>query len=154
LGHEESNRSRLAPALPAEWHGERRGHPSRAPSGSLRSPLTGPGRAAGKHSADKREGQALVRRHGRGHTAVMDAEARNQYLRELREEHCLARKAVKSRLLDEAVKRTGLARKVVIRKVAHRGPHPWLPLAAIMCRHERQYLLQERLRLVPVRAPP
>jgi len=39
-------------------------------------------------------------------------------LRELREEYCLARKAVKSRLLDEAVKRTGLARKVVIRKLA------------------------------------
>jgi hypothetical protein len=48
----------------------------------------------------------------------MDAEARNQYLRELREEYCLARKAVKSQLLDEAVKRTGLARKVVIRKLA------------------------------------
>jgi hypothetical protein len=48
----------------------------------------------------------------------MDAEARNQYLRELREEYCLARKAVKSQLLDEAVKRTGLARKVIIRKLA------------------------------------
>jgi hypothetical protein len=118
LGHEESNRSRVAPALPAERHGERRGHPSRVPSGSLRSPLTGPGRAAGKHSADKREGQALVRPHGRGHTAVMDAEARNQYLRDLREEYCLAPKSVKSRLLDEAAKRTGLARKVIIRKLA------------------------------------
>jgi hypothetical protein len=48
----------------------------------------------------------------------MDAEARNQYLRELREEYCLARKALKSQLLDEAVKRTGLARKVIIRKLA------------------------------------
>jgi hypothetical protein len=33
----------------------------------------------------------------------MDAEARNQYLRELREEYCLARKAVKSRLLLEQI---------------------------------------------------
>jgi len=48
----------------------------------------------------------------------MDAEARNQHLRELREEYALAAKAVKSRLLDEAVKRTGLARKVIIRKLA------------------------------------
>jgi hypothetical protein len=48
----------------------------------------------------------------------MDAEARNQYLRELREEYVLAAKATKSRLLDEAVKRTGLARKVIIRKLA------------------------------------
>ena len=102
LGHEESNRSRMAPALPAERHGERRGHPSRVPTGSLRSPLTGPGRAAGKHSADKREWQALVRPHGRGHTAVLDAEIRNQYLRDLREEYCLGPKSVKSRLLDEA----------------------------------------------------
>jgi hypothetical protein len=48
----------------------------------------------------------------------MDAEARNQYLRELREEYVLAPKALKSQLLDEAVKRTGLARKVIIRKLA------------------------------------
>jgi hypothetical protein len=48
----------------------------------------------------------------------MDAEARNQYLRDLREEYCLAPKSVKSRLLDEAAKRTGLARKVIIRKLA------------------------------------
>jgi hypothetical protein len=33
----------------------------------------------------------------------MDAEARNQYLRELREEYCLAPKAVKSRLLLEQI---------------------------------------------------
>jgi len=48
----------------------------------------------------------------------MDAEARNQYLRDLREEYCLAPKSVKSRLLDEAAKRTGLARKVIIGKLA------------------------------------
>jgi hypothetical protein len=41
-----------------------------------------------------------------------------KYLRELREEYGLARKALKSQLLDEAVKRTGLARKVIIRKLA------------------------------------
>jgi hypothetical protein len=40
-------------------------------------------------------------------------------LRELREEYGLARKATKSRLLDEAAKRTGLSRKVIIRKLAH-----------------------------------
>jgi hypothetical protein len=39
----------------------------------------------------------------------MDAEARNQCLRELHEKYGLAPKAVKSQLLDEAVKRTGLA---------------------------------------------
>jgi hypothetical protein len=49
----------------------------------------------------------------------MDAEARNQYLRDLREEYCLAPKSTKSRVLDEAAKRTGLARKVIIRKLAH-----------------------------------
>jgi hypothetical protein len=49
----------------------------------------------------------------------MDAEARNQYLRDLQEEYCLAPKSAKSRLLDEAAKRTGLARKVIIRKLAH-----------------------------------
>lgn len=51
------------------------------------------------------------------HTAVMDREARQQYLRDLREEYALARKSVKTQLLDEAVKRTGLVRKVVIRKL-------------------------------------
>jgi hypothetical protein len=39
----------------------------------------------------------------------MDAEARNQCLRKLREEDCLARKAAKRRPLDEAVRRTGVA---------------------------------------------
>lgn len=48
----------------------------------------------------------------------MDRQACNQYLRDLREEYVLAPKAAKTRLLDEAVKRTGLARKVVIRKLA------------------------------------
>jgi hypothetical protein len=57
----------------------------------------------------------------------MDVEVRNQYLRELREEDGPVRKAHKSRLLDEAVKRTGVARKVILRKPAHpvtlvRGP--------------------------------
>jgi len=49
----------------------------------------------------------------------MDAGAANQYLRELREEYCLAPKATQSRPLEEAVKRTGLARKVTIRKLNH-----------------------------------
>ena len=57
----------------------------------------------------------------------MDVEARNQYLRELREGYSLARKAAKSRLLDEAVQRTGLPHKVMLRKLGHpvtlvRGP--------------------------------
>ena len=57
----------------------------------------------------------------------MDVEARNQYLRELREGHSLARKAAKSRLQDEAVQRTGLPHKVMLRKLGHpvtlvRGP--------------------------------
>ena len=49
----------------------------------------------------------------------MDQDARNQYLRDLREEYVLARKKVKSRLLDEAVKRSGLHRKAIIRKLTH-----------------------------------
>jgi hypothetical protein len=48
----------------------------------------------------------------------MDRQACNQYLCDLREEYVLAPKAAKTRLLDEAVKRTGLVRKVVIRKLA------------------------------------
>jgi hypothetical protein len=77
LGHEESNRSRLAPALPAPQNCGRRGHRSRVPSGSPRSTWTGPGRAAGKHPRISGKGRlwsggtaavTLVRRHGRSHT--------------------------------------------------------------------------------------
>ena len=53
------------------------------------------------------------------HRADMDQEARNQYLRDLREEYAMASKTSKTRLLDEAVKRTRLARKVIIRKLSH-----------------------------------
>lgn len=49
----------------------------------------------------------------------MDRNARNQYLRDLREEYGLAAKRSKGYLLDEAEKRTGLVRKVLIRKLAH-----------------------------------
>ncbi|PZP56964.1 MAG: hypothetical protein DI604_35145 [Delftia acidovorans] len=97
----------------------RRGHPSRVPFGSLGSPLTGPGAAAGQQQADRRKGQALARGGGGSDTAGMDREARDQYLRDLREEYRLAGKKAKGRLLDEAEKRTGLARKVVVRKLNH-----------------------------------
>lgn len=69
--------------------------------------------------ADKREGQALAGRGLGAHTTVMDAEARSQSRRDLREECCLPPKSGKTRLLDEAVKRTGVARKVVISKLGH-----------------------------------
>jgi len=121
LGHEKSNRGGWSPALPAKRDSGRRGHPSRVPFGSPAapgSPLTGPARAASRE-ANRREGQALAGRGLGAHTTVMDAEARNQYLRDLREEYCAAPKSGKTRLLDEAVKRTGLARKVVIRKLGH-----------------------------------
>jgi len=55
----------------------------------------------------------------RAHPAPMDQDARNQYLRELREEYALASKRVKTKLLEEAIKRSGLHRKVIIRKLAH-----------------------------------
>lgn len=67
--------------------------------------------------ADRRKGQALARGGGRADTAGMDREARDQYLRDLREEYVLAGKKEKGRLLDEAGKRTGLARKVVTRNL-------------------------------------
>jgi len=80
--------------------------------------LTGPGRAASNPPPDRRKGQARHRPGGRPQTAGLDPEVHNQSLRELREEYCLAPKATKSRLLEEAVKRTGLAHKVIIRKLA------------------------------------
>jgi hypothetical protein len=49
----------------------------------------------------------------------MDVEARNPYLRDLREEDGWAWKAAKSGLLDEAFQRTGLPHKVILRKLAH-----------------------------------
>ena len=49
----------------------------------------------------------------------MDQDARNQYLRDLCEEYTLAAKKVKTTLLEEAMKRTGLHRKVIIRKLRH-----------------------------------
>lgn len=119
MGHVKSNRVPQATALPASASVRQRGHPSRVHCGALRAPLTGPVRAAGRKPTDRREGQSLAGS-GRGaHTALMDAEARAQYLRDLREEYCLAPKAVKSALLTEAEKRTRLARKVIIRKLNH-----------------------------------
>jgi hypothetical protein len=43
----------------------------------------------------------------------------HEYLRDLREEYQMAPRKQKTRLLDEAVRRTALARKVVIRKLGH-----------------------------------
>jgi len=49
----------------------------------------------------------------------MDMHSREQYLATLRQEYQRADKKQKSRLLDEAEKRTSLHRKVLIRKLAH-----------------------------------
>jgi hypothetical protein len=49
----------------------------------------------------------------------VDRHSRDGYLRDLREEYRWASKKQKKRLLDEAVKRTQLARKVVVRKLSH-----------------------------------
>jgi hypothetical protein len=62
LGQERSNRSSRSPALFAEGDFGRRGHPSRVPSGSRRSPLTGPGRAADRRASDRRKGRLCLRR--------------------------------------------------------------------------------------------
>lgn len=48
----------------------------------------------------------------------MDMYSRNQYLQKLQEEYLRAIKKEKSKLLDEAVKRTALARKYLVRKLA------------------------------------
>jgi hypothetical protein len=48
---------------------------------------------------------------------MMDMHSRNQYLEELRKEYLKASKKEKSRLLDEAKKRTGLNQKYLIRKL-------------------------------------
>jgi hypothetical protein len=53
------------------------------------------------------------------HHPNVDRHRRNEYLRDLGEEYHLARKKQKTELLDEAVKRTGLVRKVLIRKLRH-----------------------------------
>jgi hypothetical protein len=49
----------------------------------------------------------------------MDMHAREQYLEQVRKEYRRASKKEKTRLLNEARKRTRLARKVLIRKLAH-----------------------------------
>src|SRR6476660_1594818 len=49
----------------------------------------------------------------------MDMHSREQYLETLREDYRGASRKEKSRLLSEARKRTRLARKVLIRKLAH-----------------------------------
>ena len=49
----------------------------------------------------------------------MDMHSREQYLERVREEYRKAGKRGKTRLLNEARKRTGLNRKVLIRKLAH-----------------------------------
>jgi hypothetical protein len=49
----------------------------------------------------------------------MDMHAREQYLEQVRKEYWRASKKEKTRLLNEARKRTRLARKVLIRKLAH-----------------------------------
>jgi hypothetical protein len=113
LGHQENNRKRPAPALCSSRIVSRRGHPSRLPEGSLRSAWTGPDRAAGG-VPDTRKGQAQS---VRGDNRDMDRNACNQYLRDVREEYVLAPKHRKTQLLDEAQMRTGLARKVIIRKL-------------------------------------
>lgn len=66
----------------------------------------------------------------------MNRHARNEYLRDLREEYQLVRKKEKTVLLHEAVKRTGLARKVVIRKL--RRPATLVSAVRTKPRH-RQY---------------
>jgi len=52
----------------------------------------------------------------------MDMNAREQYLETLRREYQRGNKKQKTRLLNEARKRTRLNRKVLIRKLAHPAP--------------------------------
>jgi hypothetical protein len=88
--------------------------------------LTRPGRAAKKTIAGQKQGQALLGRSKPQHNAPMDRQARNQYLDDLRAEYQASTRSQKTALLDEAEKRTGLVRKVLIRKLAH-TPAPPLP---------------------------
>ena len=53
---------------------------------------------------------------------MMDMNAREQYLETLRGEYRRGSKKQKTRLLNEARKRTRLNRKVLIRKLAHSAP--------------------------------
>jgi hypothetical protein len=69
------------------------------------------------------------------HVPVVDRHARNEYLRDLREEYQWITKKQKSQLLDEAVKRTGLARKVVIRKLCR----PTTLVTAVRTKMRRRY---------------
>src|SRR5579872_2097725 len=102
LSHERSDRKGRPPALSSLKKIKRRGHPSRIPCGAVGAPLTGPGRAALKIPYT-RKAQAAI---GTPDPTIMDRDSRNQYLREVREEYVLAAKKVKTKLLDEAVKRT------------------------------------------------
>jgi hypothetical protein len=49
----------------------------------------------------------------------MDMHAREQYLESVRQEYRKANRKQKTRLLNEARRRTRLSRKVLIRKLAH-----------------------------------
>ena len=83
------------------------------------------GKVLGHEKSYRSTGQAVAgaRRRRTGsrprHPACMDQDARNQYLRDLREEYALASRKVKTKLLDEAGKRCGLHRKVILRKLRH-----------------------------------
>ncbi len=48
---------------------------------------------------------------------MMDMHSRNQYLKTLRNDYWQAKKKEKSKILDEAEKRTGLHRKILIKKL-------------------------------------
>jgi hypothetical protein len=118
LGQEERHRAQSGrAALSSATKVLRRGHPSRLPAGSPGSALTGPGRVTRAESITRKGQAAGGSRVAPAHTADMDRSARNQYLRDLREEYSLASKTDKTRLLDEAMRRTSLTRKVLIRKL-------------------------------------
>ena len=70
-----------------------------------------------------------------GHIPAMDRHARNEYLRDLREEYTGAGKKQKTLLLEEAMKRTGLVRKVLVRKLNH--PEKLAPPVGSQARRRR-----------------
>src|SRR3954447_10540808 len=85
----------------------------------------------------------------------MDMHSREQYLEQLREEYRHASKKQKSRLLNEARKRTRLARKVLIRKLAHpanvKEPKAKRGVVSSQIKCERELAIREWCKIVMMR---
>lgn len=70
-------------------------------------------------------GSRMRRSHSSRRTPMLTADARKAYLKDIHTEYCAATKTGKGRILDEARKRTGLHRKVLIRLLS--PAHAFVP---------------------------